>query len=295
VSTLDDPAAGYRALREAVGAVPVDRDALRVAGADAVTYLQGQLSQDVEAIDPGSSAWSLILQPQGKVDAWVRVSRVAPDGFVLDVDGGYGDAVAARLRRFLLRVRVDIESLDWGCVAVRGPQAGAPPGPGGGVALVAPSGWPALPGYDLMGPDPAAPPGVPLVGRAALEVRRIEAGVPRMGAELTDRTIPAEAGVIDSSVSFSKGCYTGQELVARIDSRGGRVPRRLQGLSLALLAEPGAPVEASGKVVGTVTSVAAHPDGGAVALAYISRDTEVPGPALVAGGAATIRPLPLVS
>ena len=84
-----------------------------------------------------------------------------------------------------------------------------------------------------LGPQPSPPTGVPLVSLEAYQAVRIEAGVPAMGAELTDRTIPAETGIIDRTVSFTKGCYTGQELVARIDSRGGHVPRHLRGLVLS--------------------------------------------------------------
>ncbi len=112
--------------------------------------------------------------------------------------------------------------------------------------------WPGLPGGDLVGESPEAPAGVAMCGMDAYEAVRIEAGIPVMGRELDERTIPAEAGVVDMSVSFTKGCYTGQELVARIDSRGGNVPRRLRGLVLADGAGAGrAPrVQADGKDVG---------------------------------------------
>jgi folate-binding protein YgfZ len=117
---------------------------------------------------------------------------------------------------------------------------------------------------------------VRIVSAAAFEVARIESGVPRMGAELTEKTIPEETGLVARTVSFTKGCYTGQELVARIDSRGGNVPRRLRSLVLDDLAPVGASVLFGTKVVGTLTSVAAHPAGGAVALAYLGRDVSVP-------------------
>jgi folate-binding protein YgfZ len=92
-----------------------------------------------------------------------------------------------------------------------------------------------------------------------------------MGRELDEGTIPAEAGVVDRSVSFTKGCYTGQELVARIDSRGGHVPRHLRLLTLAGDAPEGAVVEVDGKERGHVTSVSGH-----AALAYVHRDVEPP-------------------
>jgi folate-binding protein YgfZ len=109
------------------------------------------------------------------------------------------------------------------------------------------------------------------------EAIRIRAGIPRMGAELTDKTIPGETGLIEQTVSFTKGCYTGQELVARIDSRGGNVPRRLRRLVPAGPVEAGsALVDGSGAAAGTVTS-AAHSSGtGWVALGYVRRGVEVP-------------------
>jgi folate-binding protein YgfZ len=139
----------------------------------------------------------------------------------------------------------------------------------------------------------------------AYEAVRIEAGIPVMGRELDDRTIPAEAGVVDRSVSFTKGCYTGQELVARIDSRGGNVPRRLRGLILpgdAGTARPpaGAKIhDAEGKEVGEVTSVAFSPGLAAiVALAYVRRAVEPPADVSVVWDAASsparVEALPLV-
>src|SRR5260370_6484549 len=105
-------------------------------------------------------------------------------------------------------------------------------------------------------------------------------GVPVMGGEIDDKTIPAETGVVDRAVSFTKGCYTGQELVARIDSRGGNVPRHLRGLMLPEQAPVGAEVQVGGKTAGTLTSVAAKA-GGAVARAYFGRGVGPPAPGRV--------------
>ncbi|MGH9075819.1 MAG: hypothetical protein ACRDZQ_17135, partial [Acidimicrobiales bacterium] len=101
-------AADYQALRHGLGAVWLERDVVRVTGPDAAGYLQGQLSQDLAALAVGGSAPSLLLSPQGKVDAWLRVSRVAEDGFLLDTDAGWGEAVVARLGRFRLRSKVEL-------------------------------------------------------------------------------------------------------------------------------------------------------------------------------------------
>ena len=294
---MDEATADYDALRRDAGAVWLPRDFVQVAGPEAEVYLQGQLSQDVTAIAPATSAWSFLLQPQGKVDALVRVVRHAPDRFTLDVDGGFGEAVLARLLRFKLRTKADIEPLDWRCLAVRGPRARDVASDGLATD------WPGLPGVDRLGPDPAVPTGVRVCARDAYEVVRIEAGVPAMGRELTERTIPAEAGqdLIARAVSFTKGCFTGQELVARIDSRGGRVPRLLRGVVIEPGALPpaGATVEVDGAVVGALTSVAPSPLGGAVALGYVKRDVAPPADGAIRwdGGdsRARLEGLPLVS
>jgi folate-binding protein YgfZ len=130
----------------------------------------------------------------------------------------------------------------------------------------------------------------------AHEALRIRSGIPAWGAELTDATIPAEVGqrIIAASVSFTKGCFTGQELVARIDSRGGNVPRLVRGLVLpGAPPPPGTPVEVDGAEVGSVTSSAPAPEGGSVALALVKRGVEPPAAATVAGAATTVAELPL--
>jgi folate-binding protein YgfZ len=254
------------------------RDFVRVAGPDAEAFLQGQLSQDVTGL---TRAWSFLLQPSGKVDALLRVHGIAADEFVLETDAGWGEHVVARLRKFLLRTKAEIAPLpDWRCLTVRG-VAGDDPLPG-------------LPGSDAVGPaaDVTPPDDVAQGSDDEWERLRIMAGVPKMGAELTDATIPAEAGQwwIDRAVSFTKGCFTGQELVARIDSRGGHVPRPIRGVRLDGPAPAGAPVVHDGKDVGVLTSVS-----GDVGLAPVSRAVE-PGAGVTVGGvAARIEALPLLS
>ena len=281
-------------------AVPLARSVVLATGPDAAAYLQGQLSQDVAGLPVGQAAWSLLLAPQGHLVALLRVTRTGDEAFALDADAAAGDALLTRLQRFLLRTRCQLAPAAWACLAVRGEGAVAPePAPAGAWAVDPET--PGTGGYDLLGPEVPLPDGVQAGDPAAYEALRIERGVPRAGAELTDRTIPAEAGIVDRAVSFTKGCYTGQELVARIDSRGGNVPRRLRGIVLG----PGAdvpPVEGTVVVgdaeVGAVTSAAWSPGRGApVALAYARRGTEVPSPCrlLWDGGEApaTLAALPL--
>ena len=281
-------------------------------GPDAEAYLQGQLSQDVAALAVGASAHSLLLEPDGKLSALLRVTRTDGQGFVLDVDKGYGDAVAARLRRFLLRSKVELEALAWRDLSLRGAGVGA--AAAGLLTVLAERGVLALPfewngwtGVDLLGPadvvlgpdDAALPDGVTACGAEAVEACRIVSGLPAMGTELTEKTIAAEAGLVGRTVSFTKGCYTGQELVARLDARGSNVPRRLVGLvaptgeEIALARgmtlhggdAPAGDGAAEDKVAGTITSAAWSVELDAwVALAYLHRKVEAPGPVRVRSG-----------
>ncbi len=274
---------GYEVLRSSVGAAVLERDVLRAVGPDAIAFLQGQLSQDVAGLSIGDSAWSLLLQPQGKLDAWLRVTRIADAEVLLDVDPGWGAAVVTRLNRFKIRTKCDLETLvGWRCVAVRGvadavPQLSAA---SGNAALAIAVTWPGLVGWDLLGPDAVVPDGIVDCGIDAYETLRIECGVPAMGSELDERTIPAEAGIVEGSVSWTKGCYTGQELVARIDSRGNNVARRLRRLNPEGSVAPvvGAVlVNGAGVEVGRVTSVAeAVGRVGAAALGYVARSVVPP-------------------
>jgi len=285
----------YAAFRESAGAVDLPRDFVRAAGPDVITFLQGQLSQDVTRMAVGESSWALLLQPQGKVVAFLRVLRAGEEEVVLETDAGFGDAVIERLNRFKLRVKCDLDPLAWRCVAWLGPRSHDLVD--GGVV----ADWPGLAGRDLVGESPVAPAGARPCSFDAYEAVRIEAGIPVMGAELDEGTIPAEAGVVDRSVSFTKGCYTGQELVARIDSRGGNVPRHLRGVVFPAGTTPpaGATMSVDGKESGRLTSVAFSPRIGApVALAYVRRAVEVPAEVTVEweGGSAPARveALPLV-
>ncbi len=287
-------AAQVRLLREATAVVPAGRQAVLVAGPDAQEYLQGQCSQDVAALAAGTSADALLLSPQGKLQALVRVTRLAADRYAVDVEDGFGDVVVERLLRFRLRVKVDVEVLPWRCLALRGPGWAGAVDPGQGVdgaVVVAPVAWNGVVGVDLLGPDPALPAGVAAVDADAWQAVRVEAGIPAMGAELDERTIPAEADLVERTVSFTKGCYTGQELVARLDARGSRVARRLRGVVVdagpgpqhgAGLPQPGDVVRVAGREVGRLTSVAWSPAlERTVALAYVHRAVEPPAAAVV--------------
>ncbi|MFN0089838.1 MAG: YgfZ/GcvT domain-containing protein [Acidimicrobiales bacterium] len=289
----------HRALREAVGAVELGREFVLAAGPDAEAFLQGQLSQDVAALAEGGSARSLLLSPEGRLVAWLRVSRLAADRFVLDVEAGAAEPMLARLHRFKLRTKCELTRLDgWRAVALRGPLAPAAAADARAVVR-ADAGWPLVPGVDLLGPDAAAPAGVPSCSPAAYDWLRIANGEPAWGRELTEGLIPAEAGIVEASVSWTKGCYTGQELVARIDSRGANTPRRLRGVLLPELGleAPDPPADAELEPVGggaptRLSSLGRLPEHDCgVGLAYAHRSITPPADAVLrwAGGSTPAR------
>ena len=280
---------GYRALRSGSGLVALDRDVVAVSGPDAATFLQGQLSQDVQGLAAGAGAPSFLLEPTGKVGVWLHVTKVADDSFLLDVDAGFGEQVVARLQRFKLRTKADIEPAPaWHVVVWPDPPdrwtGFVDAGDGEVHTTRAPGAMRFVTTAPALGVS-----SLDDVDAAAFDAWRIERGLPLMGAELvTGETIPAEAGqpVIDTSVSFTKGCFTGQELVARIDSRGGKVPRQVRGLVITGARDQAPPVGAEvvvdDAVVGAITSVAWSPGFEAhVALASIARAVSPPADAAV--------------
>jgi len=239
------------------------RDVVRVSGADAQRYLQGQVSQDLLPVEVGDSRWTFVLQPTGKIEVLARVWRRGEDDYVFDTDAGFGEALAARLARFKIRVEATIEPLAWRAVAVRRTDGSSRPD---GTVV----GWWGH-DFDVLGAAPDGPEGIDEADAAVLELARIEAAWPAMGAEIVPgETIPAETGLADVAVSYTKGCYPGQELVERMDSRGAEAPRRVRLLDVADGAQPGDPVVHDGKEVGRLTSVA-----GTRALALVRRGVDL--------------------
>ena len=314
--------ADYERLRRDCGAIEVTRDVVVVAGAQAEEYLQGQCSQDLSGLEVGGATSALVLEPDGKLDALVRVLRPGSEEFVLETEPGFGPALAERLVRFRLRTKVTVEAEAWPALRLRGPRSEelvAERAGGAGTGLwVLPFEWGGALGVDLLGPGaPAAgPEDVPRCAPEAFEALRIESGQPVLGRELDERTIPAEAGTtfLERTVSFTKGCYTGQELVARLEARGNRVPRRLCGLvleagvgadGLAGAELVGRSEEGTAKAVGRITSAAWCPGLGSVAaLGFVHRSVPVGstvsvGPsgeaAALSGPAVEVRELPLVA
>ena len=259
-------------------AVRRPRDVVAVVGPDARTYLQGQLSQDVEALEVGGSAETFLLQPAGKVDAWMRVSRLADDHFLLDVEEGFGPQVVARLTRFLLRTDCTVQEAQWDLVTVIDAETSAFSPPVGGLALAVE--WPGLVAVDLLGPSVELPAGLAEGSSRDWEARRIAAGIPAMGSEMDSTTIPGSTGVVERSASFTKGCYTGQELVARVNSRSAGTPTRIvRAVGSGPAPAVGSDVTVDSDPAGHLTSVATLGDG-FVALVSVRRAVATPAEAM---------------
>jgi tRNA-modifying protein YgfZ len=286
-----------------------DRGVVVVSGPDATSFLQSLVSQDLDPIPDGQGAPSLLLTPQGKLGITLRMLRVG-DGWWLDCQAGFGEELAASLTRFCIRVDVTItdHTGSWDVLEVRGHEALArvgaaahvdvpePPDAhvGWGERRIVRSDWPGTLGVDVIGPtaavhearDELLHAGVAPFPPGAYEAARIEAGIVRLGIDVDEKTIPQEAFLERDAVSFTKGCFLGQELVCRIDTRG-HVNRYLRLLRLAdgTVPEAGDAVVLDDKVVGAVTSAAAVPDATeAVALAMVRHEVEPPAAAVVRSG-----------
>ncbi len=254
------------------------RDVVRAQGPDAVAYLQGQISQNVESLGIGATTWSFVLQPQGKVDAWFRLTRTADDVYLIDLEAGFGQQALDRLARFKLRTQIDFDLSAVAVTAVRGvdaqSRAAEMADATNGVAVPAgwnSDGWDVLHLEDADGVD-SDTEGLLLAGDTFLEWDRISRGVPAMGAEMDDATIPGATAVVDVSADFTKGCYVGQELVARVDSRGSNTPTKLVSFQASTSAKvlAGASLTSEGNDIGHVTSVASTGDQ-MIGLGYLKR------------------------
>ena len=284
--------AQYRELREGAGLLDrSERATLEVRGPDAAEFLQGQVTNDVESLEPQTGCYAAMLNPKGRILADMRIVRVAPERFLLDTESSAREAVLRDLRMYKIGRQVEVaDTPDRSIVSVIGPRTDEVfeaafdvrlPGaehtpaeiPGGAVAVRTDL------GIDLMVEGDQAPgarerllaAGAFPISLDAAEIVRVESGRPRHGLDMSDENLPAEAGIVERSVSFTKGCYVGQEPVARMHYKG-HPNRHLRGLRLSEAAAPGAALIASGKDVGRVTSAALSPALGPIALALVRRE-----------------------
>ena len=228
---------------------------VRVAGPDARDYLQNMVSNDVEALPTGAACPALLLTPKARVIAPLVVWRRSDDDYLLLTEPELGEPVRAHLLRMRLRARCEIDLEQHESVVLFDAD-------GDGFAT------------DFPGAREAVDTGLaPTLSPDELEARRVAARVPRWGREIDERVLPAEAGLDATHISFAKGCYPGQEPVARLHFRG-HPNRSLRVLQLDHLPEHDAELVHEGKVVGRVTSAVRRDDGSVLALAYVR--VEVP-------------------
>jgi folate-binding protein YgfZ len=318
-----DPLREQRLLAAGAGLVDrSDRDVVVVPGADRLGWLHSLTSQHLDRLADGTGTEALILSPQGHVEHHLVLADL--DGTTwADVEPGTGAALHTFLdrMRFLLRVEPALVTDEWAVLSLVGPKAAdvlaaadlpvpaapydvrphgrafvrrmPPIGDGGATVLdlvVPRSGLRAV--ADQLLAAGAAPAGVD-----AYEALRVEARRPRLGVDTDHRTIPNELSWLTTAVHLDKGCYRGQETVARVHNLG-RPPRRLVLLHLdgvsEVLAEPGTPVLAGAREVGRVGTVVRHHELGVIALALVKRSVTAEAPLTVAGSTASIDPDDLV-
>ncbi len=314
----------YRTLRRAAGVLErATRACIAIEGADRAEYLQGLLSNDVAALAPGGGCYAAYLTPQGRLIADMDVFNLG-DRLLLDVDASVRALLVERLGELIFAEDATVTDCSESRVGydVHGPAAldvAAAALDALGIACDMPAGVRGLEPHDCCSAAAAGEPAVVLrtdalgepgvavvvprehstalhgallaaggadVDPAAAETVRVESGRPRFPVDMDGETIPLEAGIEDRAISFTKGCYVGQEVIVRILHRGaGRVAKRLVGLALGpagggdgTVPERGAVVRHRGEQVGRVTSAVASPAlGRVIALGYLSRELAAPG------------------
>jgi folate-binding protein YgfZ len=321
-----------RTIREgaALGAIEARRQ-LAVAGADRASYLQGLLTNDIQALAPGTGCYSAWLTPQGRMLTDMHVLQ-SESMILLDVPAAQVEPTLARLDQFLFSEDVQLGSMADTLASVWVHGAGAAATLEGVLAsatgliswtqyrhgqvqfgqetvVLARIDQLGVPGFcvfverakeaELVAALHGA--GAVTVGLESIEGARIEAGYPIFGVDMTEETIPLEAQIENRAISLTKGCYVGQEIIIRVLHRGGgRVAKKLVGLTIAGAAPArGAKILSGDREIGTVTSAARSVRLGAIALGYVHRDFVAPGTAVqvaVDGGHATAivtaRPMP---
>ena len=293
--------AQYRQLREECGVLERgDRGRLLISGPDAAEYLQGQLTNDIEALEPGEGCYAALLDRKGHIQADMRVLRLASDEIWLDTEPEGTGAALRHLQMYKIGREVEVadESSSRSITSLVGPRsaeiAGSPPLPEFAAETIGVAGTECTAvgtheGIDLIAPatdaarlrDALLGAGAAPVDLEAAEILRVEAGVPRFGSELSTETMPAEAGIVERAVSFTKGCYIGQEPVARLHYKG-RPNRHLRGLSLSAPSNNGAALRLGEKEVGRIGTACVSPAHGPIALAVVRREAE-PGAELAVG------------
>jgi folate-binding protein YgfZ len=295
--------AQYRQLREECGLLERPRGAIDVLGPDGAEYLQGQLTNDVEALAVGEGQYAALLDRKGHMQTDVRVLRVGEDAILLDTEPGTKDAALRHLTMYSIGrdVQVGDATAERAFISLIGPRsaeiAGTPPLPESAneatkLASVDVVAVGTREGIDILFPAAErerviaalTDAGAVEVSPEAVEILRVEAGVPRFGAEMDAGTMPAEASIVEDAVSFTKGCYIGQETVARLHYKG-KPNRHLRGLRLEAPVSDGDEIRLGDRAVGQLGTAVLSPAHGPIALAIVRREAE-PGARVEIGDAA---------
>ncbi len=267
---------------------PVSPDVVWFSGDDALRFLNDLISQEMGDMADGEARRSFLLEPQGKLRFLLWVIRDG-DRYGLVSEDGRGEELATNLTRYRIRVKVDITPEDRETTIV---VQTANPGLGAPLSEVQRPqfaetydiGWAGVQRWLVIG---ERPPDLPEASPDEYQRLRVEAGEPGWGVAVDEGTIPHESGLVPMSVDFNKGCFLGQELVARIDSRGGNTPRNLRYLRAESDLHTGDTITLDGDEVGTVTSAA-----GNAGLAMLKRAVSVGDTVDVGGSPATVEALP---
>jgi folate-binding protein YgfZ len=263
------------------------RGFVRVRGPEAEGYLQRMVSNDVGVLRPGESCEAMLLTPKARVIALLRVVRLEDEDYLLLTEPELAETVRSHLQRYRFAAKVEIDVRRHDSYVVLGWQVDAPDG-----ARAVATGDYGVPAFEIL--DSPVPETLPRLSADELDLLRIRAGTPRHGRELDDRVLPAEAGLVERAVSFDKGCYPGQEPIARLHYRGrARRDLRLLEIEGGGVPEYDAEVRHGDRAVGRITSAARRPDGGVLALAFVR--AEVPDDVELAVGDRAARQLHLAS
>jgi folate-binding protein YgfZ len=279
------------------------REQLRVTGPDQVSYLQGMVTNDVEKLAVGSSCHVAMLTAKGAMVGDGRVIKL-DDALLLDTGSGFGGAVKAFLLKYLISEEAEVtDAPDVAVLGLLGPDA-----PRWAEAIASEAKVATMPGLLGKGVDvvvrrdalesvKASLSALPQLSEATFEVLRVEAGVPKFGVDMSETTIPLEAN-LEKAIHYQKGCYIGQEVIARATYRG-QMNKKLVGLLLGeATPEKGAELKLADKRVGRLTSIVhSEARGQNLALGYVHRDHLAPGTTMeiASGGTASVVPLPLTA
>jgi folate-binding protein YgfZ len=307
MAATDRIAAEHEVLTTASGIVDrSERGKLALTGSEAKAFLTGQVTNDVEALEPGTGCYATLLTHKGKMEGDLRILDLGPPSgeLFLDTERLALQALFDRVRRFKIGFDAELHkrTLERALLSLVGPRSREAAGAdaadlpsaehanrpaeiaGHAVVLVTTDlGVDVLCDADARDAVHAAlvEAGARPVSDEAAEVVRVESGRPRYGADLDDSVIPQEAGLNERAVSFTKGCYVGQETVARLHYKG-KPNRHLRGLRLSDLAESGTPLHLGGREVGQLRSVVLSPTHGPIALALVRREA-APGDTIAVG------------